>query len=148
MRIFFDACCFFTAFNSSNGAASLILELARFKHLSIVANNEVVREAYLNLHKKSDTKKRDHFQRTIESGLIELLPSPDSQEIEKWKNLTHEKDCHILASALLSKVDFVITLDKKHLLTSKVKNNFSIQVINPGEFLNIFLPKTEPKSPD
>jgi predicted nucleic acid-binding protein len=48
------------------------------------------------------------------------------------------KDRHVLAAALKAKVDVLVTLDCKHLLTEVVRVNFPIPVQDTKEFLTEF----------
>lgn len=140
MRVFIDACCFVAAFRSQNGGSALILELARLGRLSVVASVRVVQESCKNIKKKIGQEAVARFHRVIRAGLIEVFPTPEPTAIEKWETLTHAKDCHVLAGAVGSKVDCLVTLDRKHLLTAKVKGNFPIPVKTPADFLDAFLP--------
>lgn len=118
----------------------MILELGRLGRLSVVASVRVVQESCKNIKNKIGQEAVARFHRVIRAGLIEIFPTPEAPIIAKWENLTHAKDCHVLAGALGSKVDFLITLDRKHLLTGKVKGHFPIPIKTPGDFLEAFLP--------
>ncbi|MDP2815520.1 MAG: PIN domain-containing protein [Rectinemataceae bacterium] len=140
MRVFIDACCFFAAFKSPNGGSALILELARLGRLSAVASVRVIQESCRNIKNKIDQETVVRFHRAIRAGLIEIVPTPEGAAITQWETLTHAKDCHVLAGATMAKVDCLVTLDRKHLLTVKVKGNFPIPVKTPTDFLDAFLP--------
>jgi len=140
MRVFIDACCFFAAFRSPSGGLAVILELGRLGRLSIGATVRVVQETCKNIKNKIGQEAVARFHRAIRAGLIEIVPTPEPKAIAKWEALTHAKDCHVLAGAIGSKVDCLVTLDRKHLLTAKVKGSFPIPVKNPADFLDAFLP--------
>lgn len=140
MRVFIDACCFFAAFYSPRGGSTLLLELARLGKLTVVTNVRVIQETCKNLKNKVGPDAVARFHRVIRSGLIEVVATPDATEAAKWEDLTHEKDCHVLASAAGAKADCLVTLDQKHLLTAKVRGHFPIPVKNPADFLTGFLP--------
>jgi len=135
-----DACCFFTAFRSPNGGSSMILELGRLGRLSVVTSVLVVQEACKNIKNKVGQEPVTKFHRAIRAGIIEIVPTPDAAAIARWENLTHAKDCHVLAGAAAANVDCLITLDRKHLLTAKVKDHFPFPVKTPADFLDAFLP--------
>jgi predicted nucleic acid-binding protein len=52
-----------------------------------------------------------------------LLPEPTQKEVEELIRYIDFKDAPVLASAIKGKVDFLITLDKKHFIENpKLKN--------------------------
>ena len=57
----------------------------------------------------------------------------EESEVLEYQDITDDKEAHIIAAADKSKVDYLITLDKKHLLNIKQKLPFKI--VTPGEFL-------------
>jgi predicted nucleic acid-binding protein len=58
------------------------------------------------------------------------------KEMESAKNIVNSEDAPILAGAIKSKAEFLITLDKKFYL--EVKNKTKIKVLFPSEFLGKF----------
>lgn len=118
----------------------MVLELGRLGRLSVVASVRVIQESCKNIKKKISQEAVTRFHRVVRAGLIEIFPTPDVPDIAKWEALTHAKDCHVLAGAAGSKVDCLVTLDRKHILTAKVKGTFPIPVKTLGEFLDAFLP--------
>lgn len=139
MKIFIDACCFFAAFRSSSGGSALILDFARKNKLQLFTNEVVVDEACRNLSKKESIEKAHQFLQFLREIPVKILPPPTSAEKRIWEKATHIKDAHILASAIQLQVDYVISLDKKHLLIPKLQKVFPIPIKNPKDFLTIFL---------
>jgi len=64
-----------------------------------------------------------------------VLPAPHEQLITKYLLQTiDDGDAHVLASAKEGKVDYLVSLDKKHILILKSKiKEFSI--LNPKELI-------------
>jgi len=50
--------------------------------------------------------------------------------------MTTQKDAHVLAAALACRAEYLLTLDRRHLLTDKVLDaGLPIEVLTPGTFL-------------
>jgi len=139
MKVFIDACCFFSAIRSPSGGSALILQFAREGKLKLFTNETVVDEACRNLHKKESPEKAAQFLQFLREVPVKILPPPTREEEHPWEKETHQKDAHVLASAIKAKVDCVVTLDKQHLLIQKLKKVFPITIKNTKDFLTEFL---------
>ncbi|MDP2363299.1 MAG: PIN domain-containing protein [Ignavibacteria bacterium] len=135
MKVFIDACCFFAAFRSPSGGSALILQFAREGKFQIFTNETVVDEACRNLHKKESPEKASHFLQFLREVPVKILPPPTREDEQPWEKETHQKDAHVLASAIKAQVDYVVTLDKQHLLIPKLQKVFPISIKNPKDFL-------------
>lgn len=73
-----------------------------------------------------------------------ILPIPDQKEVKKYDKVVLDRgDAHVLASCEEGKANYLVTLDKKHLLSLKKKiKHFNI--VNPGELISIFHEKIKP----
>lgn len=73
--------------------------------------------------------------RKIKNFGIGIRVAPDSSVVDKFKNIVIDLgDAHVLASAQEEKADFLVTLDKKHLLIlQKAVKKFKI--VSPGELI-------------
>jgi len=136
VRVFLDANVYFSGFFSQRGASALLLELVQKKKIKIAASRLVLREADRNLRKKADAKIRKIFHQLLNQTKIQIAPPPDEKVLENYYELIHPKDAPVLAAAAESKVDFLITLDRRHLLTPKVKSHIKHpKILTPGDFL-------------
>ena len=68
---------------------------------------------------------------------VSIVSKPSQIEEEKFASVVIDpKDVHVVAAAYFNQVNVLLTLDKKHLLTTKVKKALSpIQVLTPKELL-------------
>jgi predicted nucleic acid-binding protein len=135
MRVFLDATCWVAAAGSSTGGSAAILELGKAEYLQIVATPRVLREAERNIKNRMGDAALLRYYRLLASIEIETVSTPTETEADAWKELTAEKDCHVLAGALNARADVLVTLDRKHLLPEAVKSRFPIPTQTPGEFL-------------
>ena len=77
----------------------------------------------------------ERFYQLIE--LIKILSVDSGKAKRYYKGIIEEKDAPILYGAKQCKVDFLITLDKKHFFTDRLrKEKFPFKISTPGEFIN------------
>jgi putative PIN family toxin of toxin-antitoxin system len=137
-RLFLDANVYFAGFVSNQGASSLILELARREKLQIYASRLVLHEADRNLRQKTDRKTVITFHRFLQKTRIHVISSPNEKISERCEAVIHPKDAPVLAAAIEAQADFLITLDRKHLLTPEaisLSKEFRLKILTPGDFL-------------
>jgi predicted nucleic acid-binding protein len=72
---------------------------------------------------------------------IEIAPLPPPEDVEKLSGRTSDKDIPVLASALNSNVDYLVTGDKKDFTKLMGKGHYSFKILSPSEFLDIIIPK-------
>ena len=130
MLAFIDASVILAALGSKSGGSSQVLKLVRKRKIDGVTSQAVVEEVFRNANKIKITE--SEVSRLISSSSLKVIPAPISEEVEKYLSVTVEKDAHVVASAIKSKANIIITLDKKHLLSKKIKG---LAVLTPGEFL-------------
>lgn len=130
MIAFIDASVILAALGSKSGGSSQVLELIKRSKLNGITSQAVVEEVLRNAY-KIKIAEREVFG-LISNSSLKVIPAPTSEEVEKYLDVTAEKDAHVVASAIKSKTKVVITLDKKHLLSKKIKG---LGILTPGEFL-------------
>ncbi len=97
-------------------------------------------EAERNIHRKLGAEALLRFYQ----GLAELDPTlealPPPEELAACEAIVGEKDAHVLAAALKSGAAFLLTLDRRHFMTEKVRNAYlDLDVMTPGDFLRKLL---------
>lgn len=143
MRIFLDASVFFAAAGSPTGGSAFVLELAKQKRIEAITIVYALVEAERNIKKKLGSKALDHHRENV------LEIDPKIQNIENvsigiataFEQLLPRKDVPILLGAILSKTEFLITLDKRDFLQNKklIEAGFSFTIAAPGEFLRQYI---------
>ena len=126
---FLDSSVLFTAVNSPNGGSAKLFTL---KNIRIITSKVVLAETERNVRKKLQSYHLERFFILCDKLYI-LDQLPKETLIQKAKEVIVEKDAVILAEAKSAKTDYLVTLDKKHFLTPKVK-----KFLRPQEVL---LPK-------
>ena len=132
MLAFIDASVILAALGSKSGGSSQILKLIRKNKLDGITSQAIVEEVSRNTYKIKIVE--SEVSRLISISSLKVIPAPTSEEVEKYLDVTAAKDAHAVASAIKSKANVVITLDKKHLLSKKIKG---LGILTPGEFLKI-----------
>jgi len=132
MLAFIDASVILAALGSKSGGSSQILKLIRKNKLDGITSQAIVEEVSRNTYKIKIVE--SEVSRLISISSLKVIPAPTSEEVEKYLDVTAAKDAHVVASAIKSKANVVITLDKKHLLSKKIKG---LGILTPGEFLKI-----------
>lgn len=134
MKLFLDANVIYSAAKSELGASFAIFQLKDKLKFNLITSRLALVEAERNITEKEDSSVVERFYILIKAiGVI----SVDSKKAKHfYKGMIEEKDAPILYGAKLCKADFLITLDKKHFFTNKLKKEkFPFKIMTPGEFI-------------
>ena len=139
-NIFLDANIFIAAALSRTGGSFHIISEARAGVIAIYANNFVIAEVATVVRKKWPEKIESSYQ-LISSIPMSIEDNPSAMEVREMAKLIDDiKDAPILSGALKSNAEFLITLDRKHFLTEKLKSaNLPIKILTPKEFIENYL---------
>jgi len=132
MRVFVDSDVIISSLLSQLGAAhSLITEAKHTLFLSSLSQKELELVCQRLDIKNSDLKKliQKYFQVTI------LKSNPKTIQKDFSKYTTDQNDAHIVAGAQASKVNFLVTYNLKDFKIEKIKKDFKIITLTPGNFL-------------
>ena len=134
-RVFFNASVILSGINSPKGGSGLLLKWAKEKKLKGVISEIVLAEVLRHAEKIGWEKKK--MEQTMLAIFQQVLPTPKTPEVEIWKEIvTDPGDAHLFASTIRTKCDFLVSLDKKHvlILKDKIKN---LKIVSPAEFLEL-----------
>lgn len=122
-RVVLDASVYLAGIGSSQGASRLILEAVKAGAVETVISSLIVDEVLRNLDKFT-VAQRGYFV----SWIATVQPKVSRLIVES-------KDAHVVALAVKNKTDFLVTLDKRHLL--KLRSlGFSFSIVDSGAFLH------------
>lgn len=133
--IFLDADVIFSLCYSKNpqSGANKMLFYAVDNNLKLISSCLVLDEV------KRHLPQREYFLRLedlLSSYHFAILRNVDQNKIKQYEEVVHSKDAHVLAAAVQSKVDYLISYNKKHFLTPEFKKiNLPICVMNPKDFI-------------
>ena len=136
-RVFLDTSALLSGLNSPSGGSGVILSLFKLGRIVLVLSPEVLLEASTAINSKFPLL-RNGFLDVLSCKPFILKPlSP--RDIHRAKAILVSEDTPILAGALISQSEFLITLDKK--FARAVRDKTSLTVISPGEFLEWYRKK-------
>lgn len=136
IKIFFDSSAVFSAIYSSKGASRQLVKLVRDRLVIGIITENVIDELIDNVFKFRKPISESNINQYIKRNGFIVRERLSLKEIKPYLKLIEEEDAHILAGAILTKCDYLVTLDKKHINNEKVKKKFKeIEIISPKELL-------------
>lgn len=134
-RVFLDASVLFAAAYSTTGSARDLILLAAKGQVALVLSEDVIEEAYRNLTRKAPEKAAVLLQ------LIDLLEpemvQPSQEEVRGAQEYVVAKDAPIVAAAIASEVDFLVTYDRRDLLDPpQVAQHSGLAIVTPDIVVN------------
>ena len=136
LKVFLDANIYFSGFVSEEGASHLVLRIASRKKMILYSSKLVLREVERNLRLKSKRENLKLFHRYLQKNKIHIVPFPEDKILEPLESLIHPKDLPVLGAALVSKADYLLTLDKRHFFTPALQAmETKIKIMSPGDFI-------------
>lgn len=134
-RLFLDASVLFAAAYSAQGYARDLIRLALEEKVRLVVSQDVLDETERNLQKKAPSKVPAYRQLL---ALIdpELVADPSKEEVWAAEAYVVQKDAPIIAAASKAKPDYLVTLDRKHLIDPpEVAAKSGLQIVLPEEIV-------------
>ncbi len=136
-KIYLDASVIITALLSVNGGSAKVIKLSNLGIFICLTSQTVIEE--IEEHILKIKKNKREIQKFIVNSKIIVREKIRLSEIEKIKKID-VRDAHLIAGAKLTECDFLVTLDKKHLLKPDIKKSFKpLKIVTPGELLEIFI---------
>jgi putative PIN family toxin of toxin-antitoxin system len=131
MRVFVDTSVLFSAIFSPNGYARDLLHLAGEDKITLVVSRDVLDETQRNLLKKSPGK-IPLFMTLIAVLELEIIEDLNAEEVAAAAEYTTLKAAPIVAAAIKSRVDFLVTFDHKDLLDpTQVAEKSGLKIVRP-----------------
>jgi predicted nucleic acid-binding protein len=138
MRVFLDATCWMASAGNPNGGSAYILQIAQADLFTIAVTEMILIEAERNIRDKMPETAFLSYMNTLGTVRIEVVEPATPDEERRWMGIVAEKDCHVLAGAYKAQANVLVTLDRKHILTDLVRQQFPILVQDTKEFLSAF----------
>ncbi|MDZ7587224.1 MAG: putative toxin-antitoxin system toxin component, PIN family [Patescibacteria group bacterium] len=134
LTVFLDASVILSGMASPLGGSGFLLQAAQKKKISLITTPLVINEVNRHLNKLKLQSKQ--LKTLLNRRIIHLVKDPNEIIIARCRHLTADPhDAHVLAGAILTNVNFLLSLDKKHILTKRVKKHlFPIRVLAPKQF--------------
>ena len=136
-QVFLDTSAVIAGILSPTGAAHEVLRLCEAGVVQAVVSRQVLVEADRNLSEKVPTILPEYhlFLRQLSPLVVE---DPSRQAVQEALGVIHHNDAPILAAAIQSQVDFLITWNTRHFHRKSVRAYATFPILTPGEFLEAF----------
>lgn len=133
--VFIDSSVLIAAAISPKGRARDLINETFTQKLDLYVSADVLEETERNLKLKAPHG-LDYFYTSMQSLSLKIV-KPAKRQILKAAKIVVGKDAPILAGAIEEKVDYLVTYDRKHLLSHKeeIKTHFNLQVVTPDEII-------------
>lgn len=134
LTVFLDTSVILSGIGSPAGGSAALFLAAKKKRIILVTTPRVLEEAVEHLSKVSNEPSR--LKPLFSTSIITLVPNPSDEILEKFTSLTTDPDdVHVIAGAVRSAADVLLSLDKKHITTHRVKRALKpIRVLSPRQF--------------
>ncbi len=141
--LFFDASVLVAGAHSTGGGSALLLEACKLGGFAAQSSYLVLLEALHTLKRGFPERSQMRLTEYLAAIDWELLPVPSREELDRYATLIDAKDLHVLAAAVVGKSQFLLTLDRRHILAAAdaVQGvNLPLVILRPGDFIQQYYP--------
>jgi len=112
----------------------MLFRAAKKKKIKLITTPLVLEEVVQHLSKL--TIQPSEFEALLATSILTVIPNPLDNIAKKFKTLTTDQDdVHVIAGGALSGATALLSLDKKHITTTRVKLALRpMKVMSPKEF--------------
>ena len=136
MRVFFDASVIIAALLSPNGGSSQLLKYIKLGKIVGITSQTVIEEILEEDKSPRLKKTKAEIEKFIAQSTLVVRKPISAPEIEPYQDLVDIEDAHLVAGANLTHCQYLVTLDKKHLLRPDIQKRFlPLKIISPKELL-------------
>ena len=130
IRVFLDTSALYAAVYSQTGAAREIIRLAIRGEICLVVSQLVLEEARRNLQAKAP-EAASHLEDLIQVVEFETV-RPTREEVLAALAYTEPKDAPIVAAAEKARVDYLVSFDRRHLVSApEVARRAGLRIVLP-----------------
>lgn len=133
-KLFLDASVIIAATLSPKGGSAKVIKLGQLGSWAQITSQTVIDE--VKDHTGKIGKSTIEIDQFIKEHSVIVRKRMTKLEIKPFIELVDASDAHLIAGSKLTGADFLVTLDKKHLLKEDIKNRFKpLKIVNPEELL-------------
>jgi predicted nucleic acid-binding protein len=133
---FLDASVLVAASRSPSGGSALVMEMCRGRRFRAALSARVLLEARVNIVEKFGDAELVRFYQQVAALDPEMVPPPPPERLAQCASIVGDKDAHVLAAALECGAGYLLTLDRRHLITPTIQSaGLPVSVVTPGDFL-------------
>jgi len=136
LRALLDAIVLFSATYSDVGGSRELVRQAIRGTFQPITCPYVLEEARRNIETTApDLMELHGFIASSLSDYIQVVEDPESALVKEVEDYVVPKDAPVVAAALSASADYLVTLDRKHLLKESVRQRSGLNILTPGDFL-------------
>ncbi len=136
INLFLDSSALIAGIVSTKGAARALLLLAESGHITVTISEQVLAETERTIARKVPLALGD-LRQAILASQPRIVRDPSPEDVNAHPNLvSHPADVPILLAAMQAKVDYLVTLNRKHFIDdSGVSKRSGLRIGTPGDVL-------------
>lgn len=132
--VFLDASVLVAAAGSPNGGSAVALEICGGQHFRAAVSELVLLEARRAIITRLPEAALVRYYQALADANPRMVKVPRPEA--RFASLVAEKDSHVLAAALGCQAAYLLSLDRKHLLTPELREaTLPLRLMTPGEFI-------------
>ncbi|MFN2133914.1 MAG: putative toxin-antitoxin system toxin component, PIN family [Anaerolineae bacterium] len=134
--LFFDSSALVSGIISAQGAARALLLMAEARVLAITVSTQVIAES-----ERAIARVAPHalvaFREAVRSSGLQIVPDPTLEEVQAHLNvIAHPADVPIVVAAMQARVDYLVTLNRRHFIDDPaVSARSGVRIGSPGDAL-------------
>lgn len=136
MKLFLDSSVLISGMYSAKGASAALIALGDERNIDLIVSFYVLLETKVNFEQKYPQilPLYEAFVDTVPPANVIAV---DEQDILPVSRYTEFKDAPVVAAAIKANVDYLVTLDKRHLLTQpQVSQQSGLPIVTPRQALD------------
>lgn len=137
INLFLDSSALIAGIVSAEGAARALLLLAEGGQISVTFSEQVLAETERAIARKVPLALSE-LRQAILASQAQIVRNPSPDEVSARLDLTsHPADTPIVLAAMQAKVDYLVTLNRKHFIDDpEVVRKSGLKIGTPGDALN------------
>lgn len=137
INLFLDSSALIAGIVSAKGAARALLLLAESGQISVTISEQVLAETERAIARKVPLALSD-LRQAILASQAQIVRDPSPDVVSAYPSLiSHPADVPIVLAAMQAKVDYLVTLNRKHFIDDpEVAQKSGLNIGTPGDALN------------
>src|SRR3954454_17596767 len=124
MRVVFDASVIIAAFLSPTGGSAYLLRFVRSGRIIGITSQTVIAEILAPEKPAKLHRTREDIEEFISQSKLYVRQNVTELEIRHLHGQIDPTDAHLIAGAKLTICDYLVSLDKKHVLHAEIRDKF------------------------
>jgi predicted nucleic acid-binding protein len=134
--LFLDSSALFAGVVSSTGASRALLLLVEADLITVTISDQVIAETERAVARKIP-RALAYYREALRSSGIRIMPKPSPEDVQRYLDIiAHQADVPIVVAAMQAKVDYLVTLNRRHFIDDPtVAVRSGLRIGTPGDAL-------------